>query len=374
MSDLQRYPYNPDGTLADCQIIDEQQVLTTINSAEYQMLIPLAAPFFQKNLKVVHKADNRWLQEGVDFQLTHKFRAAKRELKENIYGSITFLDRQLSGSISLSYSTLGGDFVVKDIPVLNRLVSDLTQHRSVDWEDIVNVPPVFPPTYHRHDDKDVLAMDDVVIALEDIKAVLTGELTPEHHHPMENITGLTEALANKVSNVDYGQYLPMSPVRITEKCQTVALSLPRPKTTTGLSLQLTLLKASASQTVTATGWIAPEGDDLTDWLALSGHVENAFLADVISGSYTRSGVPVLYIQSTEDFFNDCTFLLEQIVYTERVSENLNGHYTLEVASGGNGAPKPLSRYIDYQLYTEMMTRLDRVKLNTLLEEVIFPII
>ena len=374
MTELQRYPYNPEGTLAACQIVDEQQVLTTINPSEYQMLIPLAAPFFKKGLKVVHKADNRLLLEGVDFQLTHRFRAAKQVLNENIYGSITFLDSLLSGTISLSYATLGGDFVLKDIPILNRVVSSLTQHRAVDWEDIVAVPPVFAPTVHSHDNKDLLDMDDVVLALEDLKVLLTGDQTPEHHHPIENVIGLTEALANKVSNVEYGQYLPLPPQLITDKCQTVALSLPRPKTTTGLCVQLTLLGAEASQSLTATGWIAPEGDDLTDWLALGGHVENAFFADHISGSYTRSGVPVLYIQSTDAFFDNCTFLLERIVYTEIVSENLMGGYTFEVASGSNGTLRTLSRYIDYQLYNRMMTRLDRVKLNTLLDEVIFPII
>lgn len=374
MSELQRYPYNPDGSLADCQIVDEVQVLTTINAGEYQMLIPLAAPFFQKSLTVIHQVDQRVLVENVDYQLTHRFRAAKKVLNENIYGSITFLDHLLSGPVRLSYATLGGDFVLNDRPILNRIVTDLIGHRTVDFEDIVNVPAVFPPTYHTHDSSSFMDMDDVVLALQEIRDILTGDLTPDHYHPIDNIIGLTEALASKVSNVDYVQYLPLAPALIHDKCQTVVLTLPRPRTTVGLSLQLTVLKAKASQTLTVTGWIAPDGDDQTDWLALGGHVENAFLADAISGSYTRTGIPVLYIQNSKDFFNGCTFLLEKIVYTEVVSDNLQGFYSLDIAGGSNGTVQTLSRYIDYQLYEQMMARLDRVKLNTLLDEVIFPII
>ena len=369
-----RFPFNPDGVLPDCRIVKERHVLTTINGDSYQFIVPSNAPFFLKDLTVYHTATGRQLKNDVDYQLTHLFRSAKNTLNKYIYGSITFLNRDLSGEIELDYVTLGGKFTAKDNPLLKRLVSSITDHRQVDWEDIVNVDTVFPPIYHQHPNEEIVDMDTVVEAIEKLTAVVSGTDKPAHHHSIGNIENLRKELDGLVSNQNYINYDPILPFVIPESCQVTLLALPKVKVPTGFSVHVWLSDRVNSQRVVITGWIEPDKDDIDSWISIHAHADNTSIIDDAYGGYSHAGAPHLYLKRNKGDLLGSIVAIEKVIYTERVTNNLDGDYGIEISAAAIGNKANVERYINRTEYEIMMRRLNRVKLNTLLGESVFPII
>ena len=110
MSITVSYPYDPTGTNVACLIKGERWSLSSINNA-YRCIIPELAPFFAKDLKVVHITTGKTLRVGVDFYLGHRYKEIEAVASDPIYGSISFLDPSLFGEVELEYRTLGGDYV-----------------------------------------------------------------------------------------------------------------------------------------------------------------------------------------------------------------------------------------------------------------------
>src|SRR5690606_976424 len=111
------YPFDPTGTQSSNRITGEQHIITPVNYKDYSFIVPRLAPFFQTSLQITFRDqdDNTVaLVEGVDWYLSHWFISASRACSKPIYGSISFLNRNLNGVITLSYNTLGGDWNIDE--------------------------------------------------------------------------------------------------------------------------------------------------------------------------------------------------------------------------------------------------------------------
>lgn len=374
MSTDYRYPFNPDGVRPDGWVRDETHVLTPLNGDDYQFIVPESGPFFRKGLVVVHKSTGKILKDGKDFILTHLFRSAKNELDKYIYGSITFYDRNLSGELVIDYASLGGPYAAMDRPILNRLVSDITLHRTADWEDVVGVPPTFPSGYHKHENDDIIDMDDVVEAIEDVGKVISGVDQPLHRHPIAAIDELQKALDSKVSNVDYNHFLPISPYVVNDTLDVLVLTLPQVKVTTAIGVHLWITNGAKAQRIAITGILEPNKAEADHWSSINCFGENADIVGQIGGNYSLGGAPRIFLKSREGDYDNCSFILEKVTYTVKHKDNLIGDYGFEPGSYISGAIADIERFIVHSEYERIMKRLDRVKINTLLEETVFPVI
>ena len=175
------YPFDPTGTLASNKIIGEQQVITVANYRDYHFIVPKLGPYFSKSLKVTYKspANNiSVLVEGIDYYCTHWFIAASRACSDPIYGSISFLNLQLAGTILLEYQTLGGDWLIDPIAIGEILADRIHNPRITAWDVVTDKPFSFPVIDHVWDLADMVGMSGVVAGLTNIEqAILTKQTT-----------------------------------------------------------------------------------------------------------------------------------------------------------------------------------------------------
>lgn len=188
------YAFDPTGRLLANKIIGEQQILTSANYRDFHFIVPDFAPFFAQDLVVSFRALNgevRILNEGVDYQLTHWFISGSRACAKPIYGSISILDLQLSGVITLTYQTVGGIWTQETSKLAEILADRLHNPRITAWDVVVDMPISFPPIDHEWDLVDMVGMSDVVTGLGAIETAIIEKTTA------------TTALAQTIANLTY---------------------------------------------------------------------------------------------------------------------------------------------------------------------------
>ena len=229
MSQTYVYPFDPTGSLTSNVIPNERHVLSGVTDREFNFIVPKFAPFFRNNLRIRHLGLGRDLVEGVDYHLTHWFHAASHGVGRPVYGSITFIDRSLTGVVELRYQTIGGDWVYDEGTVLELMANRLMNPRITTWEQVVDLPFQFPVIDHEWDLDDLTGAKEVVEKLEGITAAINaandangtshvGDTNNPHrvtklqvglglveNYPMANIAEATAGLSNE---------LYMTPVRV----------------------------------------------------------------------------------------------------------------------------------------------------------------
>lgn len=170
------YPFDPTGKKSTNKITGEQQVLTSSNYRDYHFIVPKLAPFFGDSLRVMFTDTNgntRLMTQGVDYLLTHWFIAASRACAAPIYGSISFMNLQLVGTVSLDYQTLGDIWVQNDTAIAKVLADRLHNPRITSWDVVVDMPVTFPPIDHAWDLVDMVGMSDVSAKLSSIATAIS---------------------------------------------------------------------------------------------------------------------------------------------------------------------------------------------------------
>lgn len=174
------YPFDPTGTSAANKITGEQQVITPANYRDFHYIVPRFAPFFADGLVVKFRdASNvvRTLVEGQDYYCTHWFIAASRACAKAVYGSISFLNNNLAGTVIYDYQTLGGMWT-QDLATITQILGDLIHNpRITAWDVVVDMPVTFPVIDHQWDLTDLVGGKEVVQALSTIEVALrqTGQ-------------------------------------------------------------------------------------------------------------------------------------------------------------------------------------------------------
>lgn len=171
------YQYDPFGTYPSNQIVNEiHTVVAATGDDEANFIVPNAAPFFMNGLtvKTGPAPTDPVLVENVDYYLTHQFVEATQSLNKRIFGSITFVNRLYTGTVYLTYQTLGGPYTLNDYNVVRTLTRSLYAIRVVTWGQIVGVPVAFPPVAHPHHTSDLTGMTDIVTVLELIRQTISS--------------------------------------------------------------------------------------------------------------------------------------------------------------------------------------------------------
>lgn len=190
------YQYDPFGTYPANQIVNEiHTVVAATGDDDANFIVPNAAPFFMNGLtvKTGPAPTDPVLVENVDYYLTHQFVEATQSLNKRIFGSITFVNRLYTGTVYLTYQTLGGPYTLNDYNVVRTLTRSLYAIRVVTWGQIVGVPVAFPPVEHPHHTSDLTGMTDIVAALELIRQTIgsnSGNLNTLVATLTQHLTGL----------------------------------------------------------------------------------------------------------------------------------------------------------------------------------------
>ena len=127
----------------------ERHVLQPDSGNGFHFFIPKAAPFFLKDIKVVHVQSGKVLDEGIDWQPGWAFELATRRTLMPVYGAICVLDKTLNGTFEIEYSTLGGEYTLDQATLLEYLMNVAYDPRVTTWESIVDKPLYFNPLFCR---------------------------------------------------------------------------------------------------------------------------------------------------------------------------------------------------------------------------------
>lgn len=170
-TDALLYPFDPTGKATTNLVLGERQVITPPGMMDFYFIIPKAGPYFRNSLKVTHYPSGNVLIDGVDYTCSHPFQAATHSIGLGIYGSITFYDHTLTGTVSLEYQTVGGDWTIDEAKIAEILANTLLDPRITTWEQVVDVPYQFPPIAHEYSIDDWYGAGEIV---EQLSAIATA--------------------------------------------------------------------------------------------------------------------------------------------------------------------------------------------------------
>lgn len=171
MPTLQTFPFDPTGQAVTNLIVNEQHAVQEANYRDYYYIVPTFAPFFASDVSVIFTAtdgSHRTLIEGQDYYFAVPFIGATRSIGTPLYGAISFNNSILSGSVSLRYHTLGGDFTTDPNAILQNLALLAYNPRTALWDVITNKPAVFPPINHSQNIDTVFGAEAVIQAIIDL--------------------------------------------------------------------------------------------------------------------------------------------------------------------------------------------------------------
>ena len=169
------YPFDRTGQAETNKVGPERHVLTSTNWTDFNIVVPVAAPFFAESMidSVYHYPSGQKLVHGVDWVEGWYFQSASGEIGARLYGCIVFMDTALSGEIELrEYQTLGGDWVLDGAKLEQILASKLANPIRTYWEQVTELPCVFPPLDHEHDVEDWTTFQDLLNSLGSIEAAI----------------------------------------------------------------------------------------------------------------------------------------------------------------------------------------------------------
>lgn len=190
------YPYDPLGTAVSNRILNEVHAVTApVNPEAANWIVPTASPYHAITLivRTGPLLTDPVLVDGVDYIYTHYFVELSQHIHKPIYGSIMFTNRNYTGTVYLTYQTVGGPFTLASTAIVENLTRTLYNIRTVTWGQVVGVPQFFPPAPHLHDVADLTNMVDVVNKLNELVVAITLQSA--------NIPGLVSTLSQHLTSL-----------------------------------------------------------------------------------------------------------------------------------------------------------------------------
>jgi hypothetical protein len=189
-----QYPLDPTGELPS-NLVSEQQTLTPDNGNERQFLVPILSPYFaNEHFVLQYEGEGPELVtavKGLDWAPVCEFTQLSRACWTPIYGGITILNLKIKGTVTLTYQTLGGNFVLDRRKIFEMLSERTINQKEVDWSHVINIPAFFPVSPHEHDaETDLIGTTPVVSAL---SAITTAY---EENSQSGDLDGMTTHIAD----------------------------------------------------------------------------------------------------------------------------------------------------------------------------------
>lgn len=169
MSEIQ-YVFDPTGSAPDNLVADEQHSITEANYRDFFFIVPQFAPFFADGVVVKYNnmIETRILTEGIDYYLALPYVGATRSIGKPVYGALTLNNVGVSGIVSITYQTIGGEWTANRPYVLEQLAEKIYNPRLTLWDMITNVTNLFPPVNHDQNIADVFGQRELIEAIVNI--------------------------------------------------------------------------------------------------------------------------------------------------------------------------------------------------------------
>ena len=169
-----RYPVDYTGT-ALTNLVSGEAV--TLNTRKVRAFAPLNAPYFSKNLVIVDTTTGHTLT-NTQYKCFNLMAApsAIAGAGNEVFSVVVITDQAVGNSLSVSYQTVGGDYVQGFDSIVQMLGALTDDNRPVTWDNILNRDTEFTPNQHLHPLADTVGWEYFCVALEQLKlAILLGD-------------------------------------------------------------------------------------------------------------------------------------------------------------------------------------------------------
>lgn len=170
----QRYALDMSGVNPNNTVSGE---LHTLENRVVRVIAPAHAPFFKASLKIRDENTHALLSAAQYRCLSLvPMASALAGVGKEVYAVIAVTDQHVSPNVSVSYQTIGGDYVQSFETTVALIESLTTDTRPVIWPNIVNRPDLYEPSQHLHAVGDAVGFEHLVVELEKLRmAILMGD-------------------------------------------------------------------------------------------------------------------------------------------------------------------------------------------------------
>ena len=280
------YQLDITGLLTANRIKRERHTLTVKNGRDRQMIVPTYAPFFGESLVVEYPGPGNQMvkaREGIDYLAVFQFQDLSTVTASPVHGGIGFLNLGISGTVYLSYNTLGGNFVSNRNELYEALMDRILNPRQIEYASITNLPSYFPVASHQHDaQNDLVGFNRAITAMQTASAVVAeNQVEPDiaqllaHSTQQGNVHQLTKA---QVQMELAPNFPPATVDNAIDPQNSTTLLTPM---TASAAAKANLRAATSIQTGIAqinTGTEATDVNNSTDFLTAKGAVELMLMA------------------------------------------------------------------------------------------------
>jgi hypothetical protein len=291
------YPYDETGSSPDNLIPAEQHTLTPSNGDYYQLVVPRNAPFYGNTMVVTHVDSGKVLIPGSDYIRTHQFMSATNAIEKEIYGSITLLNKSITGTLSLEYNCLGGPFIFDANHLLQELTVLMLYPDARTWEDITAIPQYFPPAQHEIHIEDLIGMDAVHDAIDELTEAVKGNGEGNHLHPIEHIRNLKTELRHRTKGSYNHKSSPAIGYTVLDHNGSIMVRLPTFTTATRVVLEVRLLNNGSHTDYIFSGLVKPgtTGTPGESWEHPRALILGNEVTKDVRLTYDANSEPVVYI-------------------------------------------------------------------------------
>jgi hypothetical protein len=165
-----RYPLDLSGSLVSNLVKDENVTLPVRKTRVFQ---PLSAPYFKDSIKIVDTTNGRQLtnSQWKPFNLIGSA-TLQTGIGAEVYAFVVITDQSVSGSLKITYQTVGGDYITGYESLLNLINSQTTDDRPIAYGNILELPEGFDTNNHLHDLNNTYGWEHVINSLETLKRVI----------------------------------------------------------------------------------------------------------------------------------------------------------------------------------------------------------
>lgn len=180
---MSTYPFNPLGASGPNNIVGEVQSLLPTTATKYNYVVPRSGPFFLSGLvvSVVATASSIGaialnqsvvLTPFVDYFPVFEFINATTNCAKGVYAGVMLVDRQLVGTITLSYINLGGNWVTDPNAAAALIAGQIVDPRITSYESAFNITSPFPAVTLPFQDQPRIGFPSVVASLNTLASYL----------------------------------------------------------------------------------------------------------------------------------------------------------------------------------------------------------
>jgi hypothetical protein len=176
------YPFDPTGQASTNRVVGEQITILPPGDRLFHYTMPKFAPFFEEghSLKLRDLNGNIIpLTLGVDYYFGHKFMDASLATMHPLFGSISFLRRDIAGVLIMDYQHLGGIWTIDSATITEILLNTYRNPRITSWEQVVERPVDFPVIDHKWNLEDMVGQKEILAVMQKFYTAYLASLDPD---------------------------------------------------------------------------------------------------------------------------------------------------------------------------------------------------